>query len=153
MQPGHRPDLDTTLSAFARRRDSGCPLYCFVEIPAFQDVIPGKRFLRLRERAIGHGESQSRPSVQASSTWCGLPAFGTHFHNITTQAPFEVWMAIGIKARLPRVAYPKLHIVRFSDKLLTFGVTEEMTATPSDPRHRPPRKARFYGGRDDRNLP
>ena len=35
-------------------------------------------------------------------------------------------MAIGIKARLPRVTYPKLHIVRFADKLLTFGVSEQM---------------------------
>ena len=47
------------------------------------------------------------------------------FHNLTTQSPFEVWMAIGTKARIPRVTYPKLRIVRFSDKSLTFGVVEQ----------------------------
>ena len=36
------------------------------------------------------------------------------FHELTTQAPFEVWLAIGEKARLPKVDYPPLRIVRFS---------------------------------------
>jgi predicted transcriptional regulator of viral defense system len=44
------------------------------------------------------------------------------FHGLTTQAPFEVWMAIHEKARLPRVDSPSLRIVRFSGAALTFGV-------------------------------
>ena len=44
------------------------------------------------------------------------------FHGLTTQAPFEVWMAIDEKARLPRVEYPPLRIVRFSGVALTSGV-------------------------------
>ena len=35
------------------------------------------------------------------------------FHGLTTQAPFEVWLAIDRKARLPRVEHPRLRIVRF----------------------------------------
>jgi nucleotidyltransferase AbiEii toxin of type IV toxin-antitoxin system len=31
------------------------------------------------------------------------------FHNLTTQSPFEVWLAIGEKARLPKLANPPLH--------------------------------------------
>ena len=46
------------------------------------------------------------------------------FHGLTTQAPFEVWMAIDAKARLPRVDYPPLRIVRFSGVALTAGVQE-----------------------------
>lgn len=46
------------------------------------------------------------------------------FHRLTTQAPFEVWLAIDYKARLPKVDYPALRIVRFSGKALTFGVEE-----------------------------
>lgn len=46
------------------------------------------------------------------------------FHELTTQAPFEVWMAIGEKARLPRVDYPPLRIVRFSGAALTTNVQE-----------------------------
>jgi len=35
------------------------------------------------------------------------------FHGLTTQAPFEVWLAISMKARLPRIAYPPIRFVRF----------------------------------------
>ena len=41
------------------------------------------------------------------------------FHDLTTQAPFEVWLAIGTKARLPKLDYPPLRIVRFSGPALT----------------------------------
>jgi predicted transcriptional regulator of viral defense system len=44
------------------------------------------------------------------------------FHEFTTQAPFEVWLAIHEKARLPKVAYPPLRIVRFSHPAMTIGV-------------------------------
>jgi predicted transcriptional regulator of viral defense system len=46
------------------------------------------------------------------------------FHGLTTQAPFEVWMAIDGKARLPRIGYPPLRIVRFSGEALSYGVEE-----------------------------
>ena len=44
------------------------------------------------------------------------------FHELTTQAPFEVWLAIHPKARMPRVDDPPLRIVRFSGPALTPGV-------------------------------
>ena len=46
------------------------------------------------------------------------------FHDLATQAPFEVWMAIGVKARLPKTDYPRLRIVRFSERILAYGVTK-----------------------------
>jgi len=46
------------------------------------------------------------------------------FHDLTTQVPFEVWMAIHPKARKPRVDHPPVRIVRFSGEALTFGVEE-----------------------------
>jgi predicted transcriptional regulator of viral defense system len=46
------------------------------------------------------------------------------FHGLTTQAPFEVWLAIDRKARRPRVDHPPLHVVRFSGAALTEGVEE-----------------------------
>ncbi len=46
------------------------------------------------------------------------------FHNFTTQWPFEVWMAIDVKARLPRVSYPPLRIMRFSGEAFTYGIEE-----------------------------
>lgn len=44
------------------------------------------------------------------------------FHDFTTQAPFEVWLAIGEKAWRPRIDYPPLRIVRFSHTALSAGV-------------------------------
>ncbi|MBI4168634.1 MAG: type IV toxin-antitoxin system AbiEi family antitoxin domain-containing protein [Acidobacteria bacterium] len=46
------------------------------------------------------------------------------FHGLTTQSPFEVWLAIDVKARKPRVDVPPLRIVRFSGRALTHGVEE-----------------------------
>jgi len=40
---------------------------------------------------------------------------------LTTQSPFEIWLAIPPKAWLPRVDYPPLRIVRFSGAALEFG--------------------------------
>ncbi len=43
-------------------------------------------------------------------------------HELTTQSPFEIWMAIGEKARRPKIDYPPLRIVRHSGKSLSFGI-------------------------------
>jgi len=44
------------------------------------------------------------------------------FHGLTTQSPFEVWMAIDVKARKPRFGDLPLKIVRFSGEARTHGV-------------------------------
>ena len=46
------------------------------------------------------------------------------FHDLTTQSPYEVWMAIGQKARSPKLDNPRLRIVRFSPESLRFGVVK-----------------------------
>lgn len=43
------------------------------------------------------------------------------FHELTTQNPFEVWLAIDVKAHKPKVDWPPLRVVRFSGEALTFG--------------------------------
>lgn len=44
------------------------------------------------------------------------------FHDLTTQQPFEVWLAIDNKAWKPKTISPRLRIVRFSGQAFTFGV-------------------------------
>jgi len=44
------------------------------------------------------------------------------FNDLTTQQPFEVWVAIDPKARLPKPEGVKLRVVRFSGPALTEGV-------------------------------
>jgi predicted transcriptional regulator of viral defense system len=45
------------------------------------------------------------------------------FHDIGTQSPFEVWLAIGERDRRPASENPRLRIVRFSKQSLDFGQT------------------------------
>ena len=45
-------------------------------------------------------------------------------HDLTTQSPFEVWLAIPNKARAPKLEYPPLRIVRFSAATLTDGIED-----------------------------
>lgn len=52
--------------------------------------------------------------------FCLLTAL--RFHDLTTQAPFEVWIAIGNKEHPPRLDYPPLRTVRFSEAALKAGV-------------------------------
>lgn len=47
-------------------------------------------------------------------------------HDLTTQSPFEVWLAIANKARAPKMDYPPLRIVRFSGASLTEGIEEHL---------------------------
>lgn len=46
------------------------------------------------------------------------------FHELTTQIPFEVWMAIEKNARKPVIDQPKIHFVRFSKKAFSDGIEE-----------------------------
>jgi predicted transcriptional regulator of viral defense system len=48
------------------------------------------------------------------------------FHGLTTQAPFEVWLAIDNKAAAPKLDYPPLRLVRFSGVALTDGIEEHV---------------------------
>src|SRR6478752_1780157 len=43
------------------------------------------------------------------------------FHGLTTQNPWEVWLAITPASRKPRVDHPPLRIVRFSGRAFTNG--------------------------------
>lgn len=48
------------------------------------------------------------------------------FHELTAQAPFQVWLAIDVKARLPKVEFPRLRIVRFSGPALNIGIEKHV---------------------------
>ena len=60
------------------------------------------------------------PKVQI----CLLSAL--RFHDLTSQAPHEVWVAIANKNRAPSMNYPPLRVVRFSGKALTEGIEKHL---------------------------
>ena len=47
------------------------------------------------------------------------------FHEIGTQSPHEIWIALNRKARKPTRAPARVRVVRFSGAMLTYGVTRQ----------------------------
>jgi predicted transcriptional regulator of viral defense system len=77
-------------------------------------------YVALRESGTAHlGLAQAAKAVP-KGVICLLSAL--RFHEIGTQAPHAVWVALDRRAARPRVAYPPMRIVRFSGKALTEGV-------------------------------
>lgn len=48
------------------------------------------------------------------------------YHGLTTQMPHEVWVAIGSKARTPRLEYPSLRVMRFGVAALHQGAESHL---------------------------
>ncbi len=48
------------------------------------------------------------------------------YHDLTTQSPAEVWLALDGKARAPKINLLPLRIVRFTGSALTAGIAEHL---------------------------
>lgn len=59
-----------------------------------------------------------------SGVVCLLSAL--RFHSLTTQSPYEIWMAIDNKARSPKKLGIPIRIARFSGKVLTSGIEDHI---------------------------
>ena len=55
-----------------------------------------------------------------AGVFCLLTAL--RFHDLTTQALAELWIALPEKARKPRLDYPRLRVARFSGAALSEGI-------------------------------
>jgi predicted transcriptional regulator of viral defense system len=78
-------------------------------------------------RGIGGPLSENQTLVEVSkkipqAVICLSSAL--RFHHLTTQAPFEVWIALKRGAWTPTSDYPPVRVVRFSPASLKFGVQE-----------------------------
>ena len=58
----------------------------------------------------------------SSGIFCLLTAL--RFHNLTTQNPFEVWVALPSRARRPHMEYPPLRTVSFTGAAFNEGIEE-----------------------------
>ncbi len=54
-----------------------------------------------------------------NSVFCLLTAL--QIHELTTQSPHQVWLAVDPKARAPQMSYPPLKVARFSREALEAG--------------------------------
>ena len=103
--------------------------------------IPGSYLSRLARNGeldrVGRGlytlvdaaPSEHRSFVEAAKrvprgVVCLLSAL--RFHELTTQTPFEVWLAIGQKDRTPRPNGTRLRIVRFSGEARNSGIETQI---------------------------
>lgn len=48
------------------------------------------------------------------------------YHGITTQSPYEVWVAIGESSKVPKLSTVQLRIARFSEATLTAGIQTQI---------------------------
>ena len=74
-----------------------------------------------------HSPSEHHSLVQVAkrvpnAVFCLLTAL--RFHELTTQSPHEVWIALAENARKPSLDYPKLRVARFSKAALAAGVEQ-----------------------------
>jgi predicted transcriptional regulator of viral defense system len=74
-----------------------------------------------------HAPSEAHTLAQVSkrvpsAVFCLLTAL--RFHELTTQSPADVWIALPEKARLPRLDAPRLRVARFSGASLTQGIEQ-----------------------------
>jgi predicted transcriptional regulator of viral defense system len=81
----------------------------------------GRGLYRLPDAALTehHGLALVAAAVPRAVV-CLLSALS--FHQVGTQIPHEVWVAIDRRSRRPALAYPPLRVVRFGGAALTEGI-------------------------------
>jgi predicted transcriptional regulator of viral defense system len=113
------------LGAFFRPRDieplgvSFPKLQRLVSEGAVEKVGPG-----LYRLAAAKPDELETIAMVASAVPTGVICLlsALRIHNIGTQAPHEVWLALDRKARKPSRPPTRLRIVRFSGAMLTYGI-------------------------------
>ena len=93
-------------------------------------VRAGRGLYTLPEGGAGEHQSLAEAARRVPhGVVCLLSAL--RFHELTTQSPSAVWLAVDRKARLPQVDAPAVRFVRFSGTALTAGVeTHELGGVP-----------------------
>lgn len=85
----------------------------------------GRGVYALPNRPISENESLLDVATRsAQGVFCLLTAL--RFHHLTTQSPFEIWLAIPNKTKPPKMDSVNLRIVRLSKKVLNEGVEIHM---------------------------
>lgn len=82
---------------------------------------PSRGIYTLKNASVGEHQTLIEASKRVPhGVVCLLSAL--QFHGLTTQLPFEVWLAIDIRARRPTGDLPPLRICKFSKSALSYGI-------------------------------
>jgi predicted transcriptional regulator of viral defense system len=87
-----------------------------------EKVGPGRYRLAKRPPRTEHHDLVVAASAVPRSVVCLLSAL--RFHDIGTQLPPEVWIAVPRGARVPRLMAPPLHVVNVSPAIFDLGIEE-----------------------------
>jgi predicted transcriptional regulator of viral defense system len=89
---------------------------------ALEKVGPGRYRLRQRARATERHDLVVAAAAVPSSVVCLVSAL--RFHNIGTQLPAEVWIAVPRGTRVPRLSFPPLRVVNIWPAVFDLGIQE-----------------------------
>lgn len=81
----------------------------------------GRGLYRLTDSEIGRFSQLAEVAKRVpKGVICLISALD--FHELTTQIPHQIWLAIPPKDRAPRITYPPLRVIRLAKRPLHFGV-------------------------------
>jgi len=103
----------------ARARDLGVSPKVLARLGLAERISRGVYLLTKVDFTAQHSLAEVA-TVVPNGVICLLSALD--FHEIGTEAPHDVWMAVGPKARTPKIDFVSLRTFRFSGEALTFGV-------------------------------
>lgn len=89
---------------------------------ALEKVGPGRYRLPRRTRTTEHHDLAVATAAVPRSVICLISAL--RFHDIGTQLPSEVWLAVPRGARVPRVTAPPLRVVNVATAVFDLGIEE-----------------------------
>jgi predicted transcriptional regulator of viral defense system len=89
---------------------------------ALEKVGPGRYRLPGAARATEHHDLAVATAAVPRSVICLISAL--RFHDIGTQLPAEVWIAVPRGTRVPRVSAPPLRVINVSTAVFDFGIEE-----------------------------
>jgi len=93
------------------------------KVAAGELVRVGRGLYALPDREIGEHESIVHAALRVESgIVCLLSAL--RLHELTTQNPPEVWLAVPRNTRVPRLDWPPLRVLRWSGAALTDGIID-----------------------------
>ena len=93
------------------------------KVAAGELVRVGRGLYALPDREIGEHESIIHAALRVESgIVCLLSAL--RLHELTTQNPSEVWLAVPRNTRVPKLDWPPLRVLRWSGAALTDGIIE-----------------------------
>src|SRR5919109_1800836 len=89
---------------------------------ALEKVGPGRYRLAKDQPRTEHHDLVVAASAVPRAVVCLLSAL--RFHDVGTQLPSEVWIAVPRGARVPRLMAPPLHVVNISPAVFELGIEE-----------------------------